>query len=184
MKGPKKTSQNGMPDTSLPAILSFLKDTKGLVTWKLEEMAETVGISEAEARRAIPILQLQGYVQPSDDEWMTTAAGESVSGAKTPRFTLKIVNDALEKLTERIVAFNKSKNSVRIDVAVAYGDFLAKNARVQAADVGIRYAGAKRSIHVAPNQMALLTQLREKSQQLHLRPFEDWMTKRTHRKLI
>ena len=184
MKGPKKTSQNGMPDISLPAILSFLKDTKGLVTWKLQEMAETVGISEAEAGRVIPILQVQGYVQPSDDEWMTTAAGEAVSGARTPRFTLKIVHDALEKLTERITSFNESKNSVRVDKAVAYGDFLGENPRVQAADVGIRFAGAKRSIHVAPDQRALFTKLREKSQQLHLRPFEDWMTKRTHRKLI
>jgi hypothetical protein len=147
-------------------------------------MAETVGISEAEARRVIPILQLQGYVQPSDDEWMTTAAGEAVSGAKTPRFTPEIVNDALEKLSERIITLNKSKNSVRIDAAVAYGDFLAKNARVQAADVGIRFAGAKRSIRVAPDQKTLLIKLREKSQQLHLRPFEDWMMKRTHRELI
>jgi hypothetical protein len=46
------------------------------------------------------LLAAQGYVQRASgtDEWMTTPAGESVSGAKPPRFTRESVEQAVESL--------------------------------------------------------------------------------------
>jgi hypothetical protein len=73
------------------------------------------------------------------DEWITRPAGESVSGAKTPRFTRESVEQAVAALKDRIKRSNGDRVSAfRITDAVASGDFLLKDRpRGQAADVGI-----------------------------------------------
>jgi hypothetical protein len=88
----------GAAQPSIPAeaALSFLKDTKGALTWSVRDLADTLKISGREAKRAIALLAAQGYLQRASrtDEWMTTPAGESVSGAKPPRFYTEIIGFA------------------------------------------------------------------------------------------
>jgi DNA-binding transcriptional MocR family regulator len=130
-----------LPPIPAEAALSFLKDAKGSVTWSTRDLADTLKISRRDAEQVIALLAAQGYVQRTSgaDEWMTTPAGESVSGAKPPRFTRQSVEQAVESLKERIGQINNdSKATFRITGAVAFGDFLLSDrARVQAADVGI-----------------------------------------------
>src|SRR5271163_3659107 len=131
---------------SIPAeaALSFLKDTKGAVTWTVLELSNTLKINRADADRVIALLQAQGYVQAArgKGEWMTTPSGETVSGAKTPRFDRESVERALGSLRGRIKEANGDpKGTFKISGAVAFGDFMVKErARVQAADVGIQLA--------------------------------------------
>ena len=123
------------------------------------------------------------------DDWMTTPAGESVSGAKAPRFTRENVESAVESLKERIEKVNKdAKTAFRITDAVAFGDFLLSDrTRVQAADVGIgltrrgETANEARSASTARAEHQFLRQLRGKTALLHLRPYADWMSRRSHR---
>ncbi len=131
---------------ALPAVaaLSFLKDTKGTLTWSAGDLAESLKINRREAEQVLIVLQAQGYAQPASakDRWLTTSAGEAFSGAKPPRFTRERVEQALADLQVRIRQNNKDPNSpFRIIAAVAFGDFLLPDrARVQAADVGISLA--------------------------------------------
>jgi hypothetical protein len=97
------TQIGSMPGPARPSIpaeaaLSFLKDTKGAITWSVRDLADTVKINRRDAEQAIALLVAQGYVQHASgtDEWMTTPAGESVSGAKPPRFTRENVGQAVE----------------------------------------------------------------------------------------
>ncbi len=88
---------------------------------------------------------MQGYVQPESHkagEWITTPSGETVAGAKPPRFDRETVEAALTSLEQRIEDANKDRAAkFQITRAVAFGDFLAKDrARVQAAEVGIELA--------------------------------------------
>jgi hypothetical protein len=170
-KAPRTKSARGpaarrqQEDTSSPKpaaipaaqALSFLKETRGLLTWTVGDLARAVNISRSAAERVIAILQIQGYVVPQDSAWLTTAQGEAVSGSKAPRFTRDIVERAVAALSERIKsikainAINADGKAARkadkkadkrapyqIDRAVAFGDFLRPDAsRVQAADVGI-----------------------------------------------
>ena len=145
---PQKRTAPARPPAplSIPAeaALSFLKDTKGAVTWTVSELAATLKIARSDAARVIALLQAQGYVQATraNGEWMTTPSGETVSGAKQPRFDRESVERALDSLRERIRQANKdAKSPFKISGAVAFGDFLVKGrARVQAADVGIQLA--------------------------------------------
>jgi hypothetical protein len=145
-------------------------------------------------------LQAQGYAQPAraSSEWMTTPAGETVSGAKTPRFTSESVEQALRALKSRIQQSNKNRQApFRITDAVAFGDFLVPDrARVQSADVGIRLARREalrrdnnsatepRSASEAQAERKFLRDLRAKSAHLNLRPYAHWMRERTHRDLL
>src|SRR5579863_3843480 len=120
------------PASALPAItaeaaLSFLKDSKGALTWSTVDLAKTLKIKPKEAEQALAFLQAQGYVQPQrgSQQWMTTPAGEAVAGAKAPRFTRESVEQALAALRERIQQSNKDAQAAfRIADAVAFGDFL------------------------------------------------------------
>ena len=56
---------------SAEAALTFLKDTKGAVTWTVLELAKMLKINRTDADRVIALLQAQGYVQ---------AARETASG--------------------------------------------------------------------------------------------------------
>jgi len=158
-----------------------------MVSWTARDLARTLGATFAQANEALPILEMQGYVKrEGKDEWLTTIAGESVSGSVAPRFQREAVERALGELRERIRQFNADRSSnVAVTDAVAFGDFLSDQARVQAADVGI--AVVARGQHGAPRTAAskqLLGTLRAKSPMLHLHPFAEWMAQRSHRKLI
>jgi hypothetical protein len=91
-------------------------------------------------------MQLQGYVEPvaRTKSWRTTEAGLAVSGAKTARLTRKAVEEALSALRDRIQAINNDNSAeYTISEAMAFGDFLSEDARVQPADVGIRLTQRK-----------------------------------------
>jgi len=189
-----------LPSLSAESALCFLKDTKGALTWSARDFADTLKINPREAQQSLAFLQAQGYVQPAHqkgsarnaDEWITTPAGEIVSGAKPPRFTRERVEEALAALKDRIKHSNKNlQEPFRIADAVAFGDFLLLDrARVQSADVGIRLArrGASpsepRSASDAQAERKFLRDLRAKSALLTLRPYVDWMRHRSHRDLL
>jgi len=188
-----------LPSLSAEAALSFLKDTKGTLTWSTRDLVDALKINRREAQQALAFLQAQGYVQPAHqkgpargaDQWITTPAGETVSGAKPPRFTRESVDQALAALKDRIKQINKDPQApFRVTDAVAFGDFLLPDrARVQSADVGIRLTrrGASpsepRSASDAQAEFAFLRTLRANSALLTLRLYADWMRHRSHRDL-
>jgi len=175
---------------SAEAALSFLKDTKGAVSWGLGEMAGILKIGRKEAEQVVAFLAAQGYVAQAEGEknaWLTTAAGESVSGAKTPRFGRKNVEEAVEFLKGRIREINTDKGApYRFVKAVAFGDFLlADRPKLQAADVGIQLASRGerselRSASDAKEENRFLKDLRGKVQLLNVRPYADWMSRPSH----
>ena len=195
---PSQRQRLTLPSLPAEAALSFLKDTKGTPTWSTRDLADTLKINRREAQQALAFLQAQGYVQPahqegsahSADQWITTPAGETVSGAKPPRFTREKVDQALAALKDRIKRINKDPQApFRITDAVAFGDFLPDRARVQSADVGIRLVrrGASssepRSASDAQAERKFLRTLRANSALVTLRPYTDWMRHRSHREL-
>jgi DNA-binding transcriptional regulator YhcF (GntR family) len=208
----RKTHPKSLPQIPAEAALSFLKDTKGALTWTTRDLANALKVDRPEAQQALAFLQAQGYVQPAHqggtarrgepartaNEWMTTPAGEAVSGAKTPRFTRESVDEALKALKDRIQQNNKNRQSpYRITDAIAFGDFLLPDrARVQSADVGIRLARREnsgrdknpasepRSATEAKAERKFLSDLRSKSAHLNLRPYADWMRRRSHSDLL
>jgi DNA-binding transcriptional MocR family regulator len=203
MPSPREHNKGLNTFSSLPAeaALSFLKDTKGALTWTTRDLADTLKIKRGEAEQALALLQAQGYVQPArgaKDQWITTPAGETVSGAKTPRFTRESVEQSLDALRNRIQQNNKSRQApFRITDAVSFGDFLLPDrARAQSADVGIglvrrgdsttrdNSANATHSASEAQAERKFLRELRAKSAHLNLRPYAGWMRSRTHRDLL
>jgi len=48
------------PSISAEAALSFLKDTKGAVTWSVSDLAATLKISRADAQQVVALLAAQG----------------------------------------------------------------------------------------------------------------------------
>jgi DNA-binding transcriptional MocR family regulator len=164
-----------------------------MVTWSIRDLADSLRISRPDAQQVIPFLEAQGYVQRAKEkgEWITTPAGESVSAAKTPRFTRESVEQAVSTLKDRIKSSNADRKlPLRITNAVAFGDFLLKDRpRVQAADVGIALAkrgdteGDLRSASDARAERAFLRELRGKTALLNIRPYADWMKQRSHLEL-
>jgi len=197
---PSQRQRPTLPSLSAEAALNFLKDTKGTLTWSTRDLADTLKISRAEAQQALALLQAQGYVQPahqkgvarSAGQWITTPAGETVSGAKPPRFARESVEQALAALKDRIKQSNKNPQApFRITDAVAFGDFLFRDrARVQSADVGIRLvrrgvsSSEPRSASDAQVERKFLRDLRARSALLTIRPYADWMRHRSHRDLL
>ena len=194
---PKETAPARPPaplSISAEDALSFLKDTKGAVTWTVLELAKTLKINRTDADRVVALLQAQGYVQAAraNGEWITTPSGETVSGAKPPRFDRESVERALGSLQERIKEANRDpKATFKITGAVAFGDFLLKErARVQAADVGLRlarrgqHASDLQSASDAREERAFLRQLRRRAALLALRPYADWMKNRSNVNLL
>src|SRR5882672_817513 len=195
-----KTKPSLLPAIPAEAALSFLKDTKGALSWTARDLANTLKINRREAEQALAFLQAQGYVQPqgTKGQWITTRAGETVSGAKSPRFTPESVQQALTALKDRIRDNNKNRQApFRITDAVAFGDFLLPDrGRVQSADVGIRLARREdsqrknlstvepRSASDAKAERNFLRELRAKSTHVTLRPYADWMRRRSHVELL
>jgi hypothetical protein len=188
-----KTPRELMPSVPAAAVMSFLKDTRGLLTWTTRDLAETLGIPTSEATKVITIMEMQGYVKgaPGSREWFTTPEGQTVSGSKLPRYTPERVAAALRELKERISAARKDfKSPFKISAGVAFGDFLSDRSRVQAPDVGIELvkhnsdAGAKPSATEAKARHVFLKQLRGKNTPLNVQPYQEWMSKRSHQKLL
>jgi hypothetical protein len=194
----KETSIRARPDggalriPSIPVaeVMSFIKETRGAVTWTAKEMIDALNISRQDAEQVIAILQLQGYVKPASESqgWLTTLNGETVSGSRPPRFTPEKIREALSTLQEIIETTNRDRKSeFRVSDAVAFGDFLIGRSRVQAADVGIRLVARKGQageLNSAREEIAFLKQLRAKSALVQLHRFETWMSHRSHRRLM
>src|SRR3984957_2351627 len=187
----KFSAADAKASVSAAAAFSFLKETKGLLTWTLSVPAKSLKISLAEAKQVLAALEMQGYIKPhGTGEWLTTLAGESVSGAKTPRFTPESIEEALAALRTRIKLVNQdSKAAYKITDAVALGDFLGGRARAQPADVGIQLVrrkseGGEHSKKEQVARLAFLKQLRGKTQMLNVMPYQEWMGSRTHRSLL
>jgi hypothetical protein len=188
------------PAIPAESALSFLRDTKGLLSWSLRYLSQTLSISRQEAERVVALLQIQGYVQADArkaGEWVTTPSGETVAGAKSPRFDRETVEAAITSLKGRIEDVNNDRAAkFKITRAVAYGDFLAKDrTRVQAADVGIQLARRDReqtseeiaALHSAVEgreEQHFLRQLRGRSALINLKNYSEWMGTRTHQKLF
>ena len=192
-KSKTKTGTAIMPAVPAAAVMSFLKDTRGSVTWTARDLAETLGISAAEATKVLAIMEMQGYVKPTQGgkQWLTTAAGETISGSKLQHFTRERIEAVLSALKQRIVAVRKDfKSPFKITAAVAFGDFLGDSPRAQAPDVGIDFARRKtdESTHGSATEskerLAFLKQLRGKNAPLRLLPYQEWMSKRSHLKLL
>jgi hypothetical protein len=180
----------GIPDVPIEAVFSFLKGTKGTPSWSTRDLAETLKLSQGEASKILPVLEMQGYIHPYRDEWVTTTAGEEVSGARPPRFTPETIEEALGELRKRIREVNgDSKSPYQVAEAVAFGDYLGNKTRVQAANVGIRLTLRKAKRPQAPAkehaaQAEFLRRLRGKAATLHVTSYEDWMGKRNNQKLL
>jgi hypothetical protein len=180
-----------LPSISAAAVLSFLKETRGLTTWTARDAANSLKISAAEAKKAIAILELQGYVKSAGaNEWMTTISGEEVSGSKSPRYARESVEQELAAFSKRITEVNRdSAARYKVVEAVAFGDFMSDRPRVQSADIGVRLARRK-SVDVNSNsaterkaQRAFLKQLHGRTSLIHVMAFESWMSLRSQRKL-
>ena len=195
------------PLPQLPAaeVLSFLKETRGVLTWTTADLAKSLRISKQDALRIVAVFAIQGYVKAAGKqvgktigekaEWLTTEDGNGLSGSSAPRFTRPAVMKALSSLRGRIRAWNDHpKARYKVSEAVAFGDFLSGRPRVQAADVGVRLEWlpgrpqAEKDTMVSASehaaQKAVLTQLRQKNAMLRLQPYEEWMTVRSHQTLI
>jgi hypothetical protein len=180
------------PSLPMAAVWSFLKDTRAAISWSTQELAKSLKISAAEAQRVAWVLQLQVYIkQHGTGEWITTISGETVSGSKTPRFTLERVENGLASLSKRIKEMNEgSQARFTISMAVAFGDFLDGRARVQAPGVGIQLvrrksaAAAGGAAQERSAERAFLKSLRGNISILNIQPYQKWMSDRPHRKLL
>ena len=205
---PKKPAQSSTTTSAIPSseratskspprlpateLLSFLKQSRAVGTWTEKDLAKALKIGLPEAKEAIAVLELQGYIGPAGHtgKWRITEQGELVAGAKSPRFTRQSVEDALAGLRDRIKAVNKDASAAyTISEAVAFGDFLSDAARVQAAEVGIRLQPRKNpesssSAKEHAAELDFLKQLRGKTAVLRVIPYEDWMSVRSHVPLL
>jgi hypothetical protein len=122
---------------------------------------------------------------------LTTVSGNTVSGSQSPRFTPEAAAVGLSALAERIKAVNHDPDvQFHIAKALAFGDFLSDRARVQAPDVGIQLVPREPEGDQAKLTMGqaagsrFLKQLRGGTSILSIRPYEEWMSSRTHRSLV
>jgi hypothetical protein len=173
--------------------LSFLKEIKGAATWTDRDLTKSLEIGAPEAKQVLAILDLQGYIEPAGktNEWRTTEQGDLVSRAKTPRFTREAIEQSLSALRDGIQEINRDTNvPCEVVDAVAFGDFLTDKPRFQAPDVGIwlasRKCGASEAgaVRERAAEEAFFKRLRGKITSLHIRPYEEWMSVRSHRKLL
>ena len=180
---------------SLPpaALFSFLKETRGLTSWTTYDFSKSLKISPATAKQALAVLEMQGYIKPAGakGEWLTTEAGEVVSGSKFPRYSRESVEQSLASFAEHLKRVNEDHTAeYKVADAVAFGDFLSGRARVQAADVGIRLEPRNPIGHhphfasERSRQEAFLRQLKGKTPLLNVQPYAEWMGARTHRTLV
>jgi hypothetical protein len=171
------------------AAFSFLKQTRGLDSWGLSDLAKALKITFAAAKQILTLLELQGYVRRQGAEWTTTPQGEEVSGSTMPRLKRETVDRATKELAKQIKAVNEDpKADYRVTEAVAFGDFMNQTVRAQAADVGIRLQPRReanpRSAKGQQEEQAFLARLRGRSAMFNVKPYEDWMGRRSHVQLL
>lgn len=175
-----------MPTIPIAAVFSFLKDMRGALTWSKRDLIATLKVVPKDAGKILALLQMQGYVQKTQSgEWLATAAGEIVSGSKSPRFQPANIEHALASLSARIASVNRDVHSeFKIVNAVAFGDFLGHPSKCQAANLGVelrpRVAGKD---HDKRQERKFLKLLAAKNKFLHVQPYEEWMSERSHRRL-
>lgn len=176
---------------SVKDVFSFLKEMKGELSWTARDMSDSLKIGVADVKRALPLLELQGYVKPEGkSQWITTSSGEAVAGAKAPRFNREAIEKALTALQRQIRQVNQDTSSeFKVTKAVAFGDFLRGASRVQAPDIGIQAAQRGPAIVRGPMKQhramrEFLTKLRGRRAVLNLIPYEEWMRTRSHRDLL
>jgi hypothetical protein len=117
-------------------LLSFLREAGGIRTWMETNLANALNVGLSQAREAIAVLQLQGYIEPvgNTSKWRVSDEGDFVSRTKPPRFTPKSVHDTVARFRDRIKAVTEDPDSAyKIVDAVAFGDFLGDAARVRCA---------------------------------------------------
>jgi hypothetical protein len=119
------------------------------------------------------------------------ARGANCFRFEATHYTPERVAKALAGLKDRIAAARKDfKAPFKITAAVAFGDFLSDRPRVQAPDVGIELVkrksdpGARTSATESKSRLAFLKQLRGKNTPLNVRPYQEWMSKRSHQNLL
>ncbi len=176
-----------MPSIPIAAVFSFLKDMRGSLTWSEEDLIAALKVTRKDADKTLTLLQMQGCVQKTESgEWLTTASGEIVSGSKSPRFNPANIDQALSALSARIADINSDIHSeFKISKAMAFGDFLSRPAKCQAADVGVelrqRVAAKDRD---RTEGRKFLKQVAAGSRSLHVQQYEKWMSERSHRRLV
>lgn len=177
-------SSDLMPGVPLPAVLSFLRDMRSVVTWSTKDLIEILRIGEKDAGQVVQLLELQGYVARKESgEWLTTAAGEEVCGGTAFKFQQNSVDGALSDLFDHIAKNNKDESAAfEVVKAVAFGDFLLGLPSAHAADVGIGLVAKDSNSRATPQEF--LTELKGRGRYLRLQPFQGWMAKRTHRNLL
>ncbi len=99
------------------------------------------------------------------------------------------MEEALAELQNGLRPRIRQKSAYKITEAVAFGDFLQQKARVQPAGVGIGLEArkAKRgesSAKPCAGERAFLRELRAKAATVNTLPYAEWMSARTHRKLL
>jgi hypothetical protein len=150
-------------------------------SWTSEQLIDVLKIKQGEADGIAATLEMLGYIESvpgKKDTWKNTEAGNTVSGAKPPRFKPEKVLEAIEQLRARAEQMNSDPAApVHVTDVVAFGDFLDELEKVQAADVGVGLTST--ADHKITEDV--LTNLRARSTMLHLHPYEDWMRKRSHR---
>jgi hypothetical protein len=172
------------------AAFSFLKQTRGSLSWTGGDLAATLNISGPVAKEMLAAFEAQGYVKREGKNSITTAAGYAVSNSKTPRFNPEGVREAVRRLAEWLKVVNGDKKAdYRIVGAVAFGDFLEKRGtRAQAADVGIklepRTSSDRSPFADNKSKQAFLKHLSGRSSRLNLREYEEWMSRRSHLRLL
>ena len=182
-----KSASNGV---SAAAALSFLKQTRGMLSWTPKDLQTSLLATPPEAREVLGLLELQGYVKKShekSEEWLTTLNGEAVSGSKPPRFSRESVEKALASLRERIEQANQGRQAPYIVAqAVAFGDFQMGAAQAQAADVGIQLVArtSQASPRGAKGAAEFLRDLRAKDLKVNLVHYQPWMSARAHLNLL
>ena len=77
--GSREEPPRQLPSVSTSAVFSFLKDTRGALTWKMRDFQDCLNIGAKDAKQILAILQMQGYIQQKEDtdEYLTTALGRS-----------------------------------------------------------------------------------------------------------
>ena len=183
---PPPPTRAGMPELPLDEVLSFIKQTRGLLTWSPRDMADVLKISQDESRQILTVLAIQGYVkQAAEGGWMTTIAGQTISGSRPPRFSTKRIAEALTALHDRIKSNNADRSApFLVTKDIAFGDFLLKQPLAQAADVGIALARTGHGRVSDATETSFLRSLRGPRPFLHLASYQAWMSNRSHQRLI
>ena len=130
-----------IPDVLAPALLQLPKQVSAEPLWDAKQLASILILKSADAPQVTATLEMLGYAEPvqgKKDIWRNTQAGDTVAGAKAPRFNRESVLKSLEELRARAEQMNSDPASpLRATELIAFGDFLDNHSKVQAADVGV-----------------------------------------------